>query len=105
MNKRGCNRGIHAARKRAKHLFVTDFLFKLADLAFGEIRHRPLALSAANLVKEVAEHVFAVLGVHDFGVELNAVKLFSSFAIAATGQVSVVPITSNPSGTALTYTV
>ena len=32
------------------------------------VAHRPVALRAADLVEEVADHVLAVLGVVDFGV-------------------------------------
>ena len=76
MDKRGGNSRIDAARQCAQHFFIAYFLFKLLNCALYVIAHGPLAACAAHIIEKVFEHFEPFLGVHHFGVELNAVKFF-----------------------------
>ena len=75
VNERSRDCGIHAARERAQYFLVADLRFEFRDRGFGEVRHRPLALGAADLVKEVFKNGVSERRVHDFGVKLHAVEV------------------------------
>ena len=66
---------VDAARESEHHALVPHLLSDLRDCGVDEIVHPPLALAAADAVEEVPQHVAAVLGVVDLGVELHAVEL------------------------------
>ena len=68
------DRRIHAAGERQQHAAGADLFAHSGDGGVLVVAHRPVALRAADLVEEVADHVLAVLGVVDFGVILHAVE-------------------------------
>src|SRR5579864_2451861 len=69
------DRGIDAARQSADHLALADLQTNLLDLGLAERAHVPGRNDVRDLGDEVRDHPRAVRGVHDFGVELNAVEL------------------------------
>ncbi len=66
--------GINAAGEREQHLAAADLGADRLDGCAHIVAHRPVALCAADLVKEVVQHFLAVFGVVDLGVELHTVK-------------------------------
>ena len=71
--KSGNNRGVYAAGKTENDLFVADLLFERSNGIFNKVVHDPVALAAADFVKEVMEHLLAELRVGDLGVELHGI--------------------------------
>ena len=55
-----CHRAVHAARKSAQYLFISDFFLERADLVSHEITHRPIARGVANLVQEILDNLAAL---------------------------------------------
>ena len=55
-------------------LLPADHAPDLLDLALDERAHVPVGLEAGQLEEEIAEDLFALLGVDDLGMELHAVE-------------------------------
>jgi len=70
----GCDRGVDAAGQAAQHALVPDGRADPLNLLGHDVGHRPGRATAGRLDEELAEHLLAVLGVHDLGVELHAVQ-------------------------------
>ena len=68
------DRRVDAAREPAEDDSVRHRLADLLDGRLPEARHRPARRAAARVVEEGLEHLGAVLGVLDLGVELEAVE-------------------------------
>ena len=73
MDKRCGYRAVNAAAERAKHFFIAYERFEFGNLACHKVIHRPVAVHSRNVVKEVAQHIYTLLAVHDLGVVLHAV--------------------------------
>ena len=71
----GHDRGVDAARQAADHLVLADLGADLGDGALLEGGHRPVALEARDLEREVAQQLGAVGRVHHLGMELHGVVL------------------------------
>ena len=69
------NRAIDPARQSADDFAVTHLRFDLGHFGFAVSGHGPIARQPANAVDEIGEQLPAIGCVHDFGVELGAVKL------------------------------
>ena len=69
-----CDRRIHAAGQRQQHLAVAHLAADGGDRVVLIVAHRPVALGAADLIEEVAQHKRAVFRVVDLRVELHTVK-------------------------------
>ena len=76
MNQRRRHRAVHPARQAQNHLIAAhlraDFRHRFVDV----IGHRPAWVGAANVQHKAVKQRAALLGVGNFGVELNAVKVF-----------------------------
>ena len=70
----GGHGGIHAAGQGQQHLAAAHLLPDGLDGALLVVAHGPVALGAADLIEEVADHVHAVLGVIDLRVVLHPVE-------------------------------
>ena len=80
MNQRRRDRRIDAAGKSEQHLVArTDLVANLGDLGVDEVRHRPVAGLAANLMHEVSQQLRAARRMHDLGMKLDA----ANFAVLA----------------------
>ena len=76
----GQHRRIDAAGQSAQHLAAADLLAQGLDVALDKGVHLPVAGAAADVVDEVAQHLFALGGVQHLGVELDGVEaLFRLF--------------------------
>ena len=73
VDERGGDGGIDAAGESADHVVGADLVADLGDGFGDEVGGVPVAGALADLVDEVAEQVESVGGVHDLGVELDAV--------------------------------
>ncbi len=71
----GHHRGVDAARQAADHAAVADLGADLGDGAVLEGGHRPVALEARDVEREVAQELGAVGRVHHLGMELHGVEL------------------------------
>ena len=71
----GHHRGVDAARQAADHAALADLGADLGDGAVLEGGHRPVALEARDVEREVAQKLGAVGRVHHLGMELHAVEL------------------------------
>ena len=69
------NRRIHTAGERKEHLAVAYGLADALNLCLREAVHLPIALAAADIIEEVVNQLFAVLGVLHFRVELRRVDV------------------------------
>ena len=69
------NRRIHTAGERKEHLAVAYGLADALNLCLREAVHLPIALAAADIIEEVVNQLFAVLGVLHFRVELGRVDV------------------------------
>ena len=70
----GGHGGIDAAGECEQHLTVADLRAYLLNSAALVIRHRPVADRAADLVEEVMQHLAAIDGMVDLGMELHAIE-------------------------------
>ena len=68
------DRRIHAAGECQQHAAGADLFAHGGDGGVLIVAHRPVALRAADLVEEVADHVLAVLAVVDLRMILHAVE-------------------------------
>ena len=75
VHERSSNRGINTTGQRTDDRLVADLLADLLDRGVDDRGHGPVARRAAPFAKEALDHMLAVLGVHDFRVELHAVEL------------------------------
>ena len=92
------HRGVDAARQPADGAAVADLLPDALGLLLDDVHHRPVRAAAGGL-QEPAHDLRAVLGVHDLGVELDAVQPAEPGAsIAAAGVAAVRAVTANPGG-------
>ena len=66
---------VDSARERAEHPVAPDGCADPLDLLLDHGRGRPGRGDPGELVEEVLQHLLAVRGVHDLGVELDAVAL------------------------------
>ena len=69
VDQHGGDRAVDAAREPADHAALPDLRADLRDLARAEMRHRPVAGKAGDLVHEVGDELRAVRRVDDLGVE------------------------------------
>ena len=69
------HRRVDAAGHAAHDLAIADALAQRGDLRGDELVHGPGAVQPRDLRQEVLEQAPAELGVHDLGVELDAVQL------------------------------
>ena len=69
------NRAVYAAGQRQQHLAVADLLAYLRDGGVAIVLHAPVAVGAADVVQEVAQHLAAVFGVLNLRVILEAEDL------------------------------
>lgn len=92
------NRAVNASGQCQQNLAVADLFTNLIDGGVAVVLHAPVADCAAHIIKEVAQHLAAVLGVLYLWMILEAKDLLSRFCIAATGQWSVCAMLSKPSG-------
>ena len=72
VDERGGDGGVDAAGERADDAPGPDFRADAGDGVGDEVAGVPIAATAADLVEEVIQDGGAVLGVDDFGVELDA---------------------------------
>ena len=66
--------GVHSAGQGQQHFPAADLLPDLSNGGPAVVLHSPVALGAAHLIEEVVDHVDAVLGVVDLGVELDPIE-------------------------------
>ncbi len=69
------DRAVDPARQAADHPAHPDLIADVSDLGVAKAGHRPVAGAAANVAHEIGEQLAAVGGVHDLGVEHQAVAL------------------------------
>jgi len=81
----GTNAGINTAGKRAQHLAVADSFFQLSNSLLYERIHFPGACTAANIVNKVAQHLGAVFGMQNLGMELYAIQ-FACFILSSSNR-------------------
>jgi predicted anti-sigma-YlaC factor YlaD len=70
----GTDGGIDPARETADDSPVADGVADTVHLGVEEVGHAPGAGASAGLVEEVLEDVYAMGGVCDLGMELDAQK-------------------------------
>ena len=68
------HRGIDPAGKAADDPCPADLMADPVDRLGAEGRHRPVAAAAGDLVREIAQQLAALRGVHDLGMKENAVE-------------------------------
>ena len=66
--------GVDPAGERAEDALLADLGADALDLLLDHRRGRPRRARARDAVEEVLQHLLAVRGVHDLGVELDAVE-------------------------------
>ena len=69
---RRADRGVYAAGQGQQHLAVSNLLADLLHGPLAEVVHVPVAAAAADLKQEVMQHLFSVLRMLHFRVELHA---------------------------------
>ena len=69
----GTNAGINTAGECAQNLAVTDSFFQLSNSLLYEGIHFPGTCTATNIVNKVAQHLGAVFGMQNLGMELYTV--------------------------------
>ena len=75
VDEHGGDGGIDAARQPADHPVEATCFLILWIISVLKWRHRPVALAAADLEREIAQKPRAVRRVHHFHVELRGVEL------------------------------
>ena len=75
VDERGGHGGIDAAGKSEEDATRADLGANVRDGVVDEVRHRPIALRAANAEEEILVDVDAAFGVEHLGVKLNAVEI------------------------------
>ena len=74
VQQRGGDRGVHPAGEAEDDVLATDLRLDVRDGLRDERGHGPGAGAAADAAAEIAEDRGALLGVHDLGMELDAVE-------------------------------
>ncbi|MNN87725.1 hypothetical protein D3C81_2053190 [compost metagenome] len=75
MNQHRYNRGVNAAAQRAQYLAVSNLVADIAHGILDKRLHAPVAFTAADLVKEVTDHLVTVHGMTNLRMELHAVHV------------------------------
>ena len=75
MNQCSRDRGIDATREAEQNLVVTNFRADAGNGFRHVVVHVPIFATAADLVREPGKDRLSLLGVRDFGVELDAVEV------------------------------
>ncbi|MCY1359310.1 hypothetical protein D9M69_458740 [compost metagenome] len=73
VDQRRGHRRIDAARQAQDHLFVADLFADLGDGFLDVVAHDPVSLAAGDLEHEALEHLAALDGMRDLGVELHGI--------------------------------
>src|ERR1041384_1046540 len=77
MDERGGNAGIDAAAQAEDHALFADFSPNFTNRLVEVIVHRPVAAASANVMDKVADDFRAARRVYNFGMKLQAKKLFA----------------------------
>ena len=81
------NGAVNAARKTENDFFVANFFTELFNGCINEAVHLPVTCAAANIENKVSEHLIAVLGMSNLGVELNSIDLSVNVLHCSAGAV------------------
>ena len=76
MNQRRRYRAVHPARQTQNHFIIAHLLANFYHRLVNIIRHRPAWVCRTNIQHKAVNQRAPLLGVGNFGVELDAVKAF-----------------------------